>query len=345
MFQNSGAFWQIHEMVSTGGKVKKKIDIEEEWKKQQAEERANGETCPICNAKESVKFNRSNDICIKCGSEIDTNLTFGQEWRYYGASDSKSSNPTRVGMPTNKLLPGSSMGSTISKNYTSSLAMNRVKQKQKWIGMDYRSRSLLEIFGTMTAAARRAGLTNKIIEKAKVYYKCISETKISRGKNRVALEAACLFQSCKVHNVPRSIKEIAELYNIDTRNMTKGYKKFRDIIKLSKDNINKSGSAKTTYIQAATPLDYIDRFCCNLNMTDKMKQRCKHAAMKTHELNIADENTPTSITAGSIFLISMVYNLGITKKQISQASGGVSEVTISKCFKKLYPHRELLIIS
>jgi len=335
------SFWQIHKLVSSGGKSIIKKDIINDYITQTKKEELNQENCPICKKKDSVKFNGENNICVKCGSEIDCNLSFAQEWRYYGSSDSKSSNPTRVGMPTNKLLPKSSMGSTISNSYINSFEFNRIKQKQRWIGLDYKERSLLNIFSVIKSYAKRGGITNKIIEHAKVLYKKISETKISRGINRKALEAACIYESCKLHNVPRSIKEIAKIYNLDAKIMSKGYKKFKNIMKLSKDHINKTNV--TNHIESAIPIHYIDRFCCNLEMNKEMKYKCKYAAIKAYELNIADENTPTSITAGSIFLISMVYNLGITKKQIKEASGGVSEVTISKCFKKLYKYRHLLL--
>lgn len=325
-------FWQIHNLISSGGEVKK------EEKKEL--EKIDEEHCPICDNDYCVKYNGENNVCTKCGSLIDSNISHGQECRWYGAADSKSINPTRVGMPTNKLLPNASMGSTIGRTQNNSFEMNRIKQKQRWIGMDYRSRSLLQIFSVITSKAQQGGITNKIIENAKSLYKKISETKISRGMNRKALEAACLFESCKIHGVHRSPKEIAELYGLETKIMTKGYKKFKSILKLSENTTKKT---KSHFVKAAIPIDYIDRFCCNLKVTEKVKDLCMYAAKVAYEKNIADKNTPTSIAAGSIFLISMLYNLNITKKEIKDASGGVSEVTISKCFKKLYKCRHLLV--
>ena len=60
--------------------------------------------------------------------------------------------------------------------------------------------------------------------------------------------------------------------------------------------------------------------------------------------NIAPKNTPTSIAIGSIFLISMVFDLGISKEQIKKATKGVSKVTINKCFTTLYANKERLMI-
>ena len=76
-----------------------------------------------------------------------------------------------------------------------------------------------------------------------------------------------------------------------------------------------------------------------------MTERCKYAVKRIKELNISSKNTPTSIAAGSIYMISMIYNLGVTKDQIKKATKGVSKVTINKCFTTLYANRAKLLMS
>ena len=46
----------------------------------------------------------------KCGIIYKDTLDQAAEWRYYGADDSKSVNPTRCGMPINPLLESPHMG-------------------------------------------------------------------------------------------------------------------------------------------------------------------------------------------------------------------------------------------
>ena len=45
--------------------------------------------------------------CSVCSNTV-TNIVNNPEWRYYGSNDTKSSDPTRCGMPVNKLLPEAS---------------------------------------------------------------------------------------------------------------------------------------------------------------------------------------------------------------------------------------------
>ena len=45
------------------------------------------------------------------------------------------------------------------------------------------------------------GITQSIIEEAKVLYKNIAEAKISRGSNRKGIIAACIYKACKLKGV------------------------------------------------------------------------------------------------------------------------------------------------
>ena len=57
--------------------------------------------------------------------------------------------------------------------------------------------------------------------------------------------------------------------------------------------------------------------------------------------DIFDDNTPPSIAAGAIFLVASVLSMRITKVSVHAATK-ISEVTISKCFKKLNQYKECL---
>jgi transcription initiation factor TFIIIB Brf1 subunit/transcription initiation factor TFIIB len=54
------------------------------------------------------------------------------------------------------------------------------------------------------------------------------------------------------------------------------------------------------------------------------------------------ENTPHSIASGIIYFVASMCNLPITKKDVNRISD-MSEVTINKCYKKLYDMRDKLI--
>ena len=84
------------------------------------------------------------------------------------------------------------------------------------------------------------------------------------------------------------------------------------------------------------------RFCSKVNMEDKYIDLCLHIIDKADEYSIVSESAPPSIATGTIFLVSNLCNLKITKKIISKECD-ISEVTINKCYKKLDKYKKYLI--
>jgi len=266
-------------------------------------------------------------ICEECNTIQDKFIDSQAEWRYYGNDDTKKNDPTRCGMPVNPLLPELSLGSIISNDYNTSYYMYKIRKYQKWNSTTYKERSLYEIIDNITLNASNSGISQTIIDEAKVLYKDISTKKISRGSNRNGLIASSIYMSCKKHKVPRSAKEIAKVFNIDVTTMTKGCKKFHDITKSN--------------MMCSNPEDFIIRFCCSLNIADKYVELCKSVINKADEYSVVSENAPPSIAAGVIFLVSNLCNINIQKKDIS-TNCDISEVTINKCYKKLNKYKKLL---
>ena len=269
-------------------------------------------------------------MCKKCNTVQEKFIDSQAEWRYYGHEDTKSSDPTRCGMPTSDLLPELSLGSVIGHDFNSkhSWEMYNLRKYQSWNSTSYKERSLFSIIDSISLQATNSGISPSIINEAKVLYKDISEQKISRGTNRNGLIASSIYMSCKKNKVPRSAKEIAKIFNISITTMTKGCKKFHDIMK--------------TNMVCTRPEDFIMRFCSNLNLEDKYIDLCIHIIDKSDEYSIVSESAPPSIATGTIFLVSNLCKLGITKKIISKECD-ISEVTINKCYKKLNTYKKYLI--
>ena len=267
---------------------------------------------------------------------IDNILTT-PEWRYYGVNDTRTSDPTRCGMAVNPLLPQASVGSTIKPGYYNK-SMNHAKRMNDWHSMPYKERSLYNIYNELQEICISNNLKPIIIQEAKSLYKIISEQKISRGNNRIGIKAACIYFACKNCEVPRSTKEISEMFNVDNIIITKGCKKFQEILhtnKQYKNRINKNNIINSN--------DFLDRFCNKLNLNIIDIELIKIIANKSVENKLVYQNTPPSIAAGSIYYYIKDKGISyITKKDISNISK-ISEVTINKCFKKLYKHKNLLI--
>jgi transcription initiation factor TFIIB len=283
--------------------------------------------CSFCNSDQLV-LDDGNYVCLGCGTLFERYIDSSAEWRYYGHEDSKSSDPTRCGLPSNELLPNSSLGTIIGNKIGECYEMRIIRKYQMWGSMTYKERTLYNIFDSMTINAVNNGIPATIIDDAKGLYKKISELKLSRGENRSGIIASSIYMSCKTHNVPRSAKEIAKIFNLTTTTMTKGCKKFQEILRMELASTNAS--------------DFIHRFCSKLNMSKEMKETCMYVVNKADEMSIASECIPVSLASGAIYLVSILCKIPIDKKNLASICG-TSVVTISKCYKRLNHYRMYLL--
>ena len=288
--------------------------------------------CKNCNSNKLIKKN-GYVICSDCGVENDIILDRAVEY----ISD-ETNNNTRIGCASNPFLPLSSMGTKISGPY------NKISNiHNKWYRLVYKERSLLNVFSIFDEKCKKYNINKPIIDNAKIFFKKINDSthltgknkgkqRIVRGINRVSLIAACVLHGAEMQGAPRSQKEIAEIFNLTVTDVTKGCRKFREI--LQHDDI-------FSYLEPANHLNYIIRYGNILKIEQKYIDKCKEISNNIIKLDIASDHQPPSIAAGCIMLISDIYDLNINIKSIS-SEFKISEVTIKKTFKKLNNYKDLI---
>ena len=128
-------------------------------------------------------------------------------------------------------------------------------------------------------------------------HKNLSEMKTFRGSNRDGIIAASVYVAGRIHNYPRTAKEIATIFNLDTTSATKGCKNAVNLLnKMEKDNT----IVKTRFHQT-TPTAFIERYCSKLNINKELTMLCKFVAKKIENKHLIPENTPHSVAAGIVY--------------------------------------------
>jgi transcription initiation factor TFIIB len=206
--------------------------------------------------------------------------------------------------------------------------MRMLSKYQMWSSMTYRQRTLCAVFDALTANAAQHGIPACILEEAKAFYKRMSEAKIWRGENREALVATSLYMACKTNGVPRSVKEIAAMFNVRTAAMTKGCRHFIATLGLAVDS---SGS-----------LDFVARFCSRLSLSSDATRLVRTILERAEELDIMAESMPTTVVAGAIALAGTELGLGLRPVDVACACF-LAPVTVHKCHKQLLLHRDELL--
>ena len=314
---------------------KKTDSMECLYDKQKLEKR---DVCDLCQS--SVAFDEKNMlVCTntKCGIIYKDTLDESAEWRYYGADDNNMRDPTRCGMPINPLLKESSYGCKVICNNRSTYEMRKIRRYTEWQSMPYKEKSQYDEFEKIKAMSKISGIPKIIIDEALRQHKKISEMKTFRGCNRDGVIAASVYISCRIHNYPRTAKEIATIFNLDNTSATKGCKNAVHLL-----NVDENDTQKLIHFYETKPINFIERYCSRLNLNKELTMVCKFVASKIEKEHIIPENTPHSVAAGIVYFVAQSCNLNISKRMVNNCSK-ISEVTINKCYKKLDKIKNKLI--
>jgi transcription initiation factor TFIIB len=300
------------------------------------------ENCEVCSSDVVL----TDDGFLTCKNPAcsilykDESLDQSAEWRYYGADDNQNNDPTRCGMPVNPLLKESSYGCKVMcEGGSYSQDMMKIRRYTEWQSMPYREKAQYDMFQKITIFAQNKGISKMIIDEALRVHKRISEHKTFRSLNRDGVVSASIYIACKIHNCPRTPKEIASIFNLDNTSATKGCKNAVSIINELESNLD--NSEKTNFCKTK-PEAFIERYCSRLSINDELTKLCQFIAVMIEKQNLIPENTPHSIASGIIYFVACMCRLPITKKDVNRISD-MSEVTINKCYKKLYDMREKII--
>jgi transcription initiation factor TFIIIB Brf1 subunit/transcription initiation factor TFIIB len=326
--------------------------------------------CPDCQTDKWLAVEEDEVICKKCGITLGFNIDSSAEYRWFGSED-RNPDPTRVGNPLNPLLPESSLGTRIMARPGENRAMLKIRQYHLWNVMPYRERTLWNVFEMLQVRAANAGISSVIVEETKQLYAQVSPLCICRGQQKDALMAACLFESLKRHDTPRRPQEVADIFKIDLKLITRGVKQFASLLDehmysqvrkelaevaatnaatCTKQGIDVPVSAPVTVVAAvATPSTsfrhYLEPAILRLEtprtMMPTLVHYSGHYGNLLDELGVCPETTPPSLAACALSLACV--KLGIPKSNSDIASVcGISMATLQKCLKRIEPWKPVL---
>ena len=293
--------------------------------------------CVSCKSPNLKDTRNGIIVCETCGV---INREYLDENPDIVNNDGENQGNSHYGAPTSVFFPQASLSSKIvSKHYS------KISRLHKQGQMPYKEKSLMDVLLEMIQTkCHKYKITQTIIDCAKILYKKVSESTHAKGKrkgkniimrcvNRRSIIAACLFHACKLQKEARSPKEIADIYDLEIKHVNRGCRKFCDII-----------DANTLFnqIKSSKPCDFIERFAKKLNIDKQYIQYAKDVSNNILKLDLASTHEPPSVAAGCILVVCQFYNIQLSKKQISDIFG-ISDVTISKTFRKIWPLHKIIL--
>jgi len=326
-----------------------------------------GHICSECKSSENVFIDDDEVTCTACGTHLGYLIDSSAEYRWFG-SDDRGPDPSRVGNPLNPLLPESSLGTRILSRPGDNKAMRRIRQYHLWNIMPYRERTLWSVFEGLQVRAANAGISLAIVEETKQLYAQVSPLCICRGQQKDALLAACLFESLKRHNTPRRPVEIAEIFQIDVKLITRGVKQFSGLLEehlhaeakakppqsaVTSGTVAKAAAAaaagfapdKKADISSTCFKHYLEPAVYKLETPRSLHGIILEFACKIgdaiDELGICPETTPSSLAASALALTCEKFKLEKSNAEVAKVCS-ISAATLQKCLKRIDSWRPVL---
>ncbi|GFR52806.1 hypothetical protein Agub_g15428 [Astrephomene gubernaculifera] len=325
------------------------------------------EPCVTCRGFDFVEFKSEGElVCRNCGTVKESRLIDERsEWRTFSDKDKDTTDPNRVGGPTNHLLEG--LTTTIGRERNDgglSHALNRIHTRT-----NNPDRMLNAAFKEVAHLCELLKCTGQVKDRANEIYKEVVTAKTLKGRSVKALVASCVFWASRTEKQPRTFKDIVGVMGNDVSKKEIG-RCFKDLQQLKKDELHKQGAsadalASTLNQTVQHPAEFVRNYCNQLRLEFKLKRNAELIAQaaKPQDRRVPwDGRTPTSIASAIVFIAIMLHEI----RKESEGSAGaaysglaglkaikalsdtvmqrvalissVAEATIRAAYKDLYPH-------
>jgi transcription initiation factor TFIIB len=250
------------------------------------------------------------------------------EWRTFDSSESNG-NRQRVGSPNSLAFHDMGLSTIIgtsNKDFTGhklDASVNSTMQRLRtW---DARSRvhspthrNLMQAFRELDRLKDKLGLSDAIVEKAAYIYRKAKEKELIRGRTISSVLAAAIYMACREMGAPRSIRDMTEITNVKSTEITHAYR----LLVLELD----------LKVPLIDPAKYVAKIGNKAKISEKTKRIAIDTMEEIVKREISAGKNPMGLAAAVLYVSCLRNNENMTQKDIAEAAG-VTEVTIRNRFK------------
>ncbi|MHA1940528.1 MAG: transcription initiation factor IIB [Candidatus Hodarchaeales archaeon] len=284
--------------------------------------------CPECGSTDIVMdMTKGTSICASCGLVIDLRIDLGPEWRAYNSTELQER--SRTGGPITPLKAEMGLRTQIGnirKDISGrTLPFSSQTKYRRLSRIDNRTRkseirNLRFALKELKRIKSQLELPEDVAEMGAMIYRKALKKNLIRGRSIDGMIAASLYLACRKKKLPQTLKDIASVSNISSKELGRCIR-----IILQKLDLKVS------------PSDYsalVHRLGINLRVT----MRARRQAVKI--LNIARlrgatvGKNPMSLAAASLYISTIQTGERRTQQEIATAAK-ITPVTIRNRFKEL----------
>ena len=300
-------------------------DIDKLLHKENEEKPVNINICRECSA---VKLISPEGLptCSDCGLVDSYFVDDTAEWTSGVTDDGKVNDPSRCGNPNaNPELFSQNWGkgTIISTQHASTYENKRMAKINFHMSMNHKDRSLFHAYKDIDEACHT--LPEVVLKDAKMFYRKFNDGKLTRGAVRLGIKANCVLYACRLAQHPRTTKEIADMFGIQSKDISRTTQIFKETIE---------GVTKKNYVTKA--FDVMQRLLNSFDVTREQRLRCNKMCSATEDCVDLMSKTPNSVASAIIYI---VLSPGVTKSEMCDKCS-VSIPTLNKIETIIKKHLE-----
>lgn len=245
--------------------------------------------CSNCDVSKVIN-SEGFPTCPSCAVTDKYFIDESAEWTGGITEDGKSNDPSRCQMPTDSELFSDNWGKStiISTTNYSTYEQKRMSKINFHNSMNHKDRTLFHAYNEIDEACEC--LPKNVVMEAKMLYREFNEEKLTRGAVRAGIKANCVLYACKNANLSRTTKEIADLFKINCKDISRTSQIFTEAI-----NNVKTKSTK--------PFDVIVRLLNYFEVSKEERLRCINICNQIEKCTELMAKTPTSVASSIIYTV------------------------------------------
>jgi transcription initiation factor TFIIIB Brf1 subunit/transcription initiation factor TFIIB len=282
----------------------------------------------ICRECSGIKLITREGLptCSDCGLVDSYFVDDTAEWTSGMNDDGKVNDPSRCGNPNSNPELFSQhwgKGTVISTHHASTYENKRMAKINFHMSMNHKDRSLFHAYKDIDEACHT--LPESILKDAKMMYRKFNEEKLTRGAVRLGIKANCVLYACRLAKHPRTTKEIADMFGIQSKDISRTTQMFKEVI---------MGMTEKNYVTKS--FDVMNRLLNSFDVTREERLQCNKMCNKIDDCVDLMSKTPNSVASAIIFIVLG----GRVKKNILCEKCSVSVPTLNKIETIIKKHLE-----
>ncbi|NIN51829.1 MAG: transcription initiation factor IIB [Nitrososphaeria archaeon] len=289
-----------------------------------------GLKCEYCGGSEFIlDRDRGELVCVSCGHvALSQNIEEGPEWRSF---EGEEKSRERVGLPPSLLMQDKGLSTVIGSEDEDSTGrriggeakrdLNRLRKWQQRISI-YSSieRNLSHALNELNKVGERLDIPRDVLERASYIYRLSLEKDLVRGRAINSIVAASLYAALRYYNIPRTLKELAKIVEVDKKELARCYRMLVKELKLK--------------MPVVDPIKYVRKIAARGRLSKRVALEAEKIIRVAQNRRITAGKDPIGLAAAAVYYACVLLEVKKTQRDIAIAAD-ITEVTVRNRYKSL----------